>query len=147
MYSTGSFYTKLEDIATLTVKGTLKVNLRDGIAFKEGDELQLWEAEKTTLAFDAVCDIDSIGGGLTWDTSDFKSGILRVANAMAVEHVDVDEEVCCVVYGTDGTEQARFACTRREIQHQLECQSLPRGIYVVQMTAAKMQWGRKYVVK
>ena len=147
VYSTGSFYTKLEDIATLTVKGTLKVNLRDGIAFKEGDELQLWEAEKTTLAFDAVCDIDSIGGGLTWDTSDFKSGILRVANAMAVEHVDVDEEVCCVVYGTDGTEQARFACTRREIQHQLECQSLPRGIYVVQMTAAKMQWGRKYVVK
>ena len=147
IYNTGSFHTKFTDIAEFLMRGKLKVDVRDGLTLTPGAEFQLWTAAKTTLSFVMEYELDSLGGGLTWDTSSLEDGILRVADATVIDQVAADEEVHCVVYSAEGTEMARFSCAYKEVHRILHEQSYPQGVYVLRMKTSQIEWGEKYVVR
>ena len=87
-----SLYTKLTEVGTLTMLGTLKVEVRDEAPLAEGDEFQLWSSNSTQLTSTAVLELDSLGQGLCWDTSDLDCGILRVASATAIATPETQDE-------------------------------------------------------
>lgn len=143
-----SLYTKLADVATLSLYGTLKVELRDGAKLKEGDEFQLWTSNATTTSATTAFEIDSIGGGLEWDTSDIESGILRVVKEdTAIEPMPADKMLVCAIYNANGVECERYACRYDEVKQGLESLGLPKGVYMVRMATESVEIVEKYVVE
>ena len=143
-----SLYTKLTDVGTLSLRGTVKVELRDDVELQEGDEFQLWTSNSTNVSTTTVFELDSIGGGLVWDTSDIESGILRVVKYdTAIESVDADKLLLCVIYNAKGVECAQYTCRYDEVVARLSEQGLPKGVYVVRMATASYELVKKYVVE
>ena len=143
-----SLYTKLTDVGSLSLRGILKVQLREGIALQEGDEFQLWTSSSTRTSTTTVFELDSIGGGLVWDTSDIESGILRVIkDATAIEPIAADKMLACTIYNTSGVECARYACRYDEVKQRLNESGLPEGVYIVRMATESTEFVEKYVVK
>ncbi|MBO5678398.1 MAG: autotransporter-associated beta strand repeat-containing protein [Bacteroidaceae bacterium] len=142
-----SLYTKVTDVGTMIMRGVLKVDVRDGITLTEGDEFQLWSSNTTQILTSMVLELDSIGEGLCWDTSDLESGVLRVANSNVIEPLDTEKEVMCVVYSINGVEYVRYTCKYGEAVRKLSEQGLPKGIYTVKIATAHTEVVEKYVVK
>ncbi|MBE6292607.1 MAG: hypothetical protein E7091_09395 [Bacteroidales bacterium] len=141
-------HTKLTGINKLILRGTLKVEVRDGIALEAGDSLVLWTSQTTTLAESLVYELDSIGDGLAWDTSDLKNGIIRVIKEpTAIEPIAADENVACVVYAMNGVECARFACRYNDIDYAMQDAALPNGIYLLRINSTKAQLVEKRIVR
>ena len=67
-------HTSLGDISTLTVSGTIRVEVADGNTLQVGDEVRLWPAT-TKLAGTPQFDMRN---GITWDTSRISEGVLVV---------------------------------------------------------------------
>ncbi len=143
-----SLYTKLTDVGSLSLRGTLKVEVREGATLEEGDEFQLWTSNSTNTSTTTVFELDSIGGGLVWDTSNIESGILRVVkDGTAIEAIDADKLLQCVIYNANGVECVRYMCRYDEVATRLSEQGLPKGVYVVRMATASSELVEKYVVK
>ena len=143
-----SLYTKLTDVGSLSLRGTLKVEVREGATLEEGDEFQLWTSNSTNTSTTTVFELDSIGGGLVWDTSNIESGILRVVKeGTAIEAIDADKLLQCVIYNANGVECVRYMCRYDEVAIRLSEQGLPKGVYVVRMATASSELVEKYVVK
>ncbi len=121
--------TDLKGISNLSMRGTLKVEVREGLALEPGDEFALWEAGQTSLSSGYVLDLASPGTGLEWDTSDLEQGRLRVATGTDIASVSLDEEVVCEVYTMGGVYAGRFVCMGKEIVGCMKSQGLPCGIY------------------
>lgn len=142
-----TLYTRLTNVDAMSLRGTLKVGIRDGVTFEEGTEFQLWTSNSTQISALATLELDSLGAGLMWDTSDIESGILRVAKETAIEDVNVDREVSCVVYGIGGIECARFVTSHSKVATRLHAQDLPQGVYVVYMSSDNAEFVEKYIVE
>ena len=142
-----SLYTKITEVGTMIMRGVLKVEVRDGITLTEGDEFQLWSSNTTQVLTSTVFELDSIGEGLCWDTSDLESGVLRVAKSNAIESLDTDREVKCVVYSINGVEHVRYTCKYGEVVRRLSEQGLPKGIYTVKIATALTEVVEKHVIK
>ena len=142
-----TLYTRLTNVDAMSLRGTLKVGIRDGVTFEEGTEFQLWTSNSTQISALATLELDSLGAGLMWDTSDIESGILRVAKETAIEDVNVDREVSCVVYGIGGIECARFVTSHSKVAARLHAQGLPQGVYVVYMSSDNAEFVEKYIVE
>lgn len=142
-----TLYTRLTNVDAMSLRGTLKVGIRDGVTFEEGTEFQLWTSNSTQISALATFELDSLGAGLMWDTSDIESGILRVAKETAIEDVNVDREVSCVVYGIGGIECARFVTSHSKVATRLHAQGLPQGVYVVYMSSDNAEFVEKYIVE
>lgn len=142
-----TLYTRLTNVDAMSLRGTLKVGIRDGVTFEEGTEFQLWTSNSTQISALATLELDSLGTGLMWDTSDIESGILRVAKETAIEDVNVDREVSCVVYGIGGIECARFVTSHSKVATRLHAQGLPQGVYVVYMSSDNAEFVEKYIVE
>lgn len=142
-----TLYTRLTNVDAMSLRGTLKVGIRDGVTFEEGTEFQLWTSNSTQISALATLELDSLGAGLMWDTSDIESGILRVAKETAIEDVNVDREVSCVVYGIGGIECARFVTSHSKVATRLHAQGLPQGVYVVYMRSDNAEFVEKYIVE
>ena len=142
-----TLYTRLTNVDAMSLRGTLNVGIRDGVTFEEGTEFQLWTSNSTQISALATLELDSLGAGLMWDTSDIESGILRVAKETAIEDVNVDREVSCVVYGIGGIECARFVTSHSKVATRLHAQGLPQGVYVVYMSSDNAEFVEKYIVE
>ncbi|MBO5084189.1 MAG: autotransporter-associated beta strand repeat-containing protein [Bacteroidaceae bacterium] len=142
-----TLYTRLTNVDAMSLRGTLKVGIRDGVTFEEGTEFQLWTSNSTQISALATLELDSLGAGLMWDTSDIESGILRVAKETSIEDVNVDREVSCVVYGIGGIECARFVTSHSKVATRLHAQGLPQGVYVVYMSSDNAEFVEKYIVE
>ena len=143
-----SLYTKLTDVGSLSLRGILKVQLREGVALQEGDEFQLWTSSSTRTSTTTVFELDSIGAGLVWDTSDIESGILRVVKeGTAIEPIAADKMLVCTIYNANGVECARYACRYDEVRLRLNELGLPEGVYMVRMDTESAEFVEKYVVK
>lgn len=142
-----TLYTRLTNVDAMSLRGTLKVGIRDGVTFEEGTEFQLWTSNSTQISALATLELDSLGTGFMWDTSDIESGILRVAKETAIEDVNVDREVSCVVYGIGGIECARFVTSHSKVATRLHAQDLPQGVYVVYMRSDNAEFVEKYIVE
>ena len=143
-----SLYTKLTDVGSLSLRGILKVQLREGVALQEGDEFQLWTSSSTRTSTTTVFELDSIGAGLVWDTSDIESGILRVVKeGTAIEPIAADKMLVCTIYNANGVECARYACRYDEVRLRLNELGLPEGVYMVRMATESAEFVEKYVVK
>ena len=143
-----SLYTKLTDVGSMSLRGILKVQVREGVALQEGDEFQLWTSSSTRTSTTTVFELDSIGAGLVWDTSDIESGILRVVKeGTAIEPIAADKMLVCTIYNANGVECARYACRYDEVRLRLNELSLPEGVYMVRMATESAEFVEKYVVK
>ena len=142
-----TLYTRLTNVGVMSLRGTLKVEIRDGVELDEGTEFQLWTCNSTQTSALTVFELASPGEGLMWDTSDIESGIIRVAKANVIENVASNSVASCVVYGTDGVKCASFVCTIGDIATCLRGQGLPKGVYVVRMSCGKNETVEKYVVQ
>lgn len=143
-----SLYTKLTDVGALSLRGTLKVQLREGVTLQEGDEYQLWTSSSTHTSTTTVFELDSIGGGLVWDTSDIESGILRVVKeGTAIEPIAADKMLACTIYNASGVECVRYTCRYDEVKQRLNELGLPEGVYMVRMATESTEIVEKYVVK
>ena len=140
-----NLYTKLTEVGTLTMRGTLKVDVRDGAPLAEGDEFQLWSSSYTQLLSTTVFELDSLGQGLCWDTSDLESGILRVAASTAIS--TPDSEGTCIVYSINGIEQARYRCRHHEAAKRLSEHHLPSGVYTVRIQTEHTETVEKHVIR
>lgn len=142
-----SLYTKLTDVGVMSLRGTLKVDLREDVVLEEGYEYQLWTCSSTRLATTTVYDLPTLPEGLAWDTSDIESGVLRVAKSNAIQTVNAEEELSCVVYTTNGVECARYACRYTDVMQRLYGLGLSKGVYLVHMASDASEIVEKYVVK
>lgn len=143
-----SLYTKLTDVGSLSLRGILKVQVREGVALQEGDEFQLWTSSSTRTSTTTMFELDSIGAGLVWDTSDIESGILRVVKeGTAIEPIAADKMLVCTIYNANGVECARYACRYDEVRLRLNELGLPEGVYMVRMATEPAEFVEKYVVK
>lgn len=143
-----SLYTKLTDVGSLSLRGILKVQVREGVALQEGDEFQLWTSSSTRTSTTTMFELDSIGAGLVWDTSDIESGILRVVKeGTAIEPIAADKMLVCTIYNANGVECARYACRYDEVRLRLNEFGLPEGVYMVRMATESAEFVEKYVVK
>ena len=143
-----SLYTKLTDVGSLSLRGILKVQVREGVALQEGDEFQLWTSSSTRTSTTTMFELDSIGAGLVWDTSDIESGILRVVKeGAAIEPIAADKMLVCTIYNANGVECARYACRYDEVRLRLNELGLPEGVYMVRMATESAEFVEKYVVK
>lgn len=145
---TRRYYTKLDGINRLTFKGTLKLDLADGIELEAGDSLILWTAKSVTLSSALVYELDSIGNGLVWDTSELKDGILRVKqDPTAIQPIAADREVACTVYTAGGVECAQFVCRYNDIDYAMQDSALPKGLYVVRVVSANTKMVEKRILR
>ena len=96
-------HTELTGINLLNLRGTLKVLTREGLQLAAGDEIRLWEADRTTLSANLVLELSSPGTGLEWDTTSLSEGILRVQIATGVSDVQADSPVKYEIFRLDGT--------------------------------------------
>ena len=109
--------TTLEGISSFSLRGTLKVSVREGLELEAGDEFQLWTANRTVLSSACTLDLDSPGEGLEWDTSALEDGVLKVKTATGIMGVVSGEPVDCVVYTLDGARAGYFTCMPSEFRH------------------------------
>ena len=120
--------TSLSDIGTLTVNGTIVIQVADNHTLKVGDEIRLWP-ETVTLAGEPLFDMQ---GGISWDTSRLSEGILvvkEIATGLNPALADTDPQNVYDLQGRLVRRQATAAST----------EGLPSGIY--------LRAGRKVVVK
>lgn len=76
-----TLYTRLSGIGTLTLKGNVVVNVREGISLSKGKELQLWSADSIAAGTNTLSLNGNPGEGLYWDITDlYTKGILRVTD-------------------------------------------------------------------
>ncbi len=128
-----SLYTKLTNVGHLTFRGTLKLELRKDIPLKEGDSLVLWTAARTTLSSSMTYELEELGDGLVWDTSNLSNGILRVVkDPSSVDIIEADKMVNCTIYSVNGVQCAKFACAYNDVDY-IMCSELPKGFYVVRI--------------
>ena len=71
--------TSLNGISTLTINGTLRIEVADDHTLQEGDEIRLWP-ETTKFAGTPTFDMQ---GGVTWDTSRISEGVLVVKSVVS----------------------------------------------------------------
>jgi fibronectin-binding autotransporter adhesin len=70
----------ITNVTTLTLGGTLQLNITGDTALTNGDSIQLYSANTITGSFASIVPATP-GTGLQWDTSELSSGILKVAVA------------------------------------------------------------------
>jgi hypothetical protein len=120
--------TSLADINTLTINGTIRIDVSDSNTLKVGDEIRLWPAT-TTLVGNPQFDMQN---GVFWDTSRISEGVLVVK--------DFDTGVSPVM--ADKDPRNIYDMTGRLVRRQsadTSVEGLPAGIYI--------RGGRKIVVK
>lgn len=145
--SSRSLYTKLTNAGTVVFNGTLKVDLREGAEFSDGDEFQLWDADNTTLGPSMTLQLDTLPEGFVWDTADLGSGVLRVALADAIHTPNDAQQALCIVYRANGVEYTRYSCLLGEARKRLADLNLPEGIYIVRTIGQQGESATKYVVE
>ncbi len=142
---TATLHTKLTNVGTLTLQGTLKVDTYEGADLPEGTELCLWTAGTYNTASAPKLELGSPGEGKEWDTSDLDKGILRVVVPTGITSVPADEEVACTVCTLDGVKVADFVCANRNISHTLNATSLLAGVYVVKAVGTTNRGSAKFI--
>lgn len=138
--------TTLEGISSFSLRGTLKVSVREGLELEAGDEFQLWTANRTVLSSACTLDLDSPGEGLEWDTSALEDGVLKVKTATGITGVVSGEPVDCVVYTLDGARAGYFTCMPSEVRVYMEENGFKSGMYMVKMTQGQRTVSRKVTV-
>lgn len=138
--------TTLEGISSFSLRGTLKVSVRERLELEAGDEFQLWTANRTVLSSACTLDLDSPGEGLEWDTSALEDGVLKVKTATGITGVVSGEPVDCVVYTLDGARAGYFTCMPSEVRAYMEENGFKPGMYMVKMTQGQRTVSRKVTV-
>lgn len=132
--ATKSRCTSLTGVKSLTIRGTLQVNVKSSAELSDGLEFTLWEATKTTLNSNYTFVADSPGDGLEWDTSDLSSGILRVvASTDAIGKILADVETQCQVYNTGGALVGSFTCIGKDVVNTMRTKGYKPGVYTVRL--------------
>ena len=141
--------TSLTGLSTLTLSGTLRLNVRNNLELEEGTEYQLWTvSNRTRTTSSTVYDLASPGDGLEWDTSDLENGIIRVQKATSVNGIGADdEEVSCEVFTVGGARTGSFTCPAGSIRSALEQSGVARGTYLVKVTRGQVVQTLKYTVE
>jgi len=123
-----SVHTSVADIATLTINGTLRIEVTDNNTLKVGDEIQLWPAT-IRMAGTPVFDLPK---SITWDTSRISEGVLVVTGVdtgIKASFADADPKN---VYDLSGRLVRRMSTAT-------STEGLSSGIYI--------RGGKKVVVK
>ena len=118
----------IEDIATLTVNGTITIVAVEGNTLQVGDEIRLWPA---TVNFAGTPQFD-MQGGIIWDTARIGEGVLvvkEISTGINPAFADTDPQNVYDLQGRLVRRQATATST----------EGLPAGIYV--------RGGRKVVIK
>lgn len=131
------------EISTLSMRGTLRVIVEEGLGLEVTDSFQLWDARRTTLSDDVVYELDSPGEGLEWDTSGLGNGVLKVKKASGVAGVVSAEPADCVVYSLGGAYLGSFTCPPSEAERRMRDMGLREGIYMLKMKQGQSEESRK----
>ena len=121
--------TSIQNIGTLTMNGTVEVNVTSSFTAEVGDSVILWKATKmlgTPKLASAIIDVEK---GLFWDDTDIAKGILRVTNVAPVGIANVySNDENATIYTISGR---RVSTTNPKL--------LQPGIYI--------RNGRKFIVR
>ena len=121
---------RIVGINTLTMNGTISVNLADGYEPKDGDTITLWEA--TTVKGTPQFDLPELALGLKWDTSGVMNGVLKIYS---------DPTAIGVISGDNAGQLNDIYNLKGQLvrKNATSVDGLPRGVY--------LQNGKKIVVK
>lgn len=114
--------TSIQDIGKLTMNGTVRLRLKEGIDWQVGDSIILWRATSFTGSPIIENYIVDESKGLFWDDSRINEGILTVTNiptAIQDTHVAVSKPTG--VYDLQG----------RRVASNINESILPNGIYII----------------
>ena len=137
--------TTLEGISSFSLRGTLKVSVREGLELEAGDEFQLWVANRTALS--SACTLVWIAPERVWNGTllHWKTG-LEGENCDRYYGVVSGEPVDCVVYTLDGARAGSFTCMPSEVGEYMERNGFRSGMYMVKMTQGQRTESRKVTV-
>ncbi len=128
----------LAEINRLTMNGTVDVRVSESHTLQEGDSIILWKATTVTGTPKLLSKVVDVAQQLAWDATDLSKGILRVVKDATVGIGGVEGSLPVNVQVTDvnGAVVLRYSCPAEEATVRLRQSSLPRGVYMLQMTAA-----------
>ncbi len=128
----------MAEINRLTMNGTVDVRVNESHTLQEGDSIVLWKAATVAGTPKLLSNVVDVAQQLAWDATDLAKGILRVVKDATVGVNDIQGSRSVSVQVTDagGAVVLRYSCPAQEAVARLHKSSLPRGVYMLQMTAA-----------
>lgn len=133
--STGG--TSIQQIANLTMNGTIQVRLHDDYVPVEGDSLVLWK-EVETFTGTPKFELPELSGGYYWITDRVAEGVLSIGyDPTGIETITADEEVTVTVVSTGGVEVAVFTCPMGAVEETFQKLSVDRGIYLLHVKSSE----------
>lgn len=126
--------TNFDHIHTLTMLGTLRINIREGLELQAGNEFKLWNATETIFTDPILLEADSPGRNLEWDTSNLNSGILRVKTGTGIKGIIGQDIVNCDIYTMDGAYLGNLTCTYDELNKRIKHLGMAPGIYNIKVS-------------
>ena len=134
--------------ATLTLNGTVKIELGSSFTPAVGQSFTLWTV-KNTLNNNATYDLPELPAGMGWDVSGLKekTGVLRIVAADGIEAIDANSEVTATVYNATG--QQLFTLTTTKARAAADVRRLARtsGTYIVKLKAGQQSGTLKVLVR
>ena len=118
--------TSIAGIGTLTMNGTLRLNVVDGNTLKAGDSIRVWSAASVAGTPNL-----ELPAGIVWDTSRLNEGLLFVVSVSdGISSVTVSEKQPADIYDLNG---------RLVRKNATNTEGLRGGVYIIR--------GRKIVVR
>lgn len=125
------------DVAgTLKIEGNVRVEMNPEYLPAEGDEFQLWKADK--FSGNPKLELPELPEGLMWDTTGLMdaSGTLRVIKSSGVNVISDEDPIICQVYDSLGIYIGQLATTKATMKSDAKTQfNLGDGIYVFRFMA------------
>lgn len=132
--STGG--TSIQQIAKLTMNGTIQVRLNENYEPAEGDSLVLWK-EVETFEGTPTFELPELPRGYYWITDRVSEGVLSIGyDPTGIEAITADEEVAVTVVSTGGVEVAVFTCPMGAVEETFHKLSVDRGIYLLHVKSS-----------
>ncbi|MBO4906537.1 MAG: autotransporter-associated beta strand repeat-containing protein [Bacteroidaceae bacterium] len=128
--------TALQNINRLAMNATIQLHYSSSLNLAVGDSVVLWRNVTTVSGTPVLADY-YIAPGLFWDDTDLARGILRVTDVapVGIQGVEAATPVEVEVVSANGTVVATYATTYGNVTADLNRQTLPRGIYILRITA------------
>ncbi len=139
--------TQLTGISRMTMRGKVKVTMRDGLALSEGASFQLWEANSISIGSTATYDLPVLPVGLEWDTTGLATdGTLKVKEGTGIAGVTEDTRVTCEAYTVNGVGVGMFSCAYKDIRSTLEQRGHASGAYIIKVSDGRQIATQKLVI-
>jgi hypothetical protein len=131
-------HSSIQGVNLMTLKGTLRILLKEGYTPSLGDSFELWSCKTFSSSLPEL-ELPDLPANLAWDTSQLfsSSGKISVTDANGLQLKSWDEVLAVQVVSINGLTVASLESKATEWEKNIRELNLSKGIYLI-----KLQSGR-----